>query len=71
MKHGAMTAHRALGVSPFNFLPLKKGNPAVKRLQEVVGLGDLAVSAEFRMLGRDFLGKILHRARHRLAKILF
>ena len=67
MKYGATTAHRAWGVSPFNFLPLKKGNPAVKRLQEMVELGDLAVFDEFSMLGKAFIGKVVYRAREVIA----
>ena len=35
MKYGATTAHRAWGISPYNFVPLKKGNPDVKRLEEI------------------------------------
>ena len=63
MKYGATTAHRAWGVGPFNFLPLKVGNPAVERLRDMVENGDLAVFDEFSMLGKAFLGKVLYRAR--------
>ena len=63
MKYGATTAHRAWGVSPFNFLPLKAGNPAVERLGNMVENGDLAVFDEFSMLGKAFVGKALYRAR--------
>ena len=63
MKYGATTAHRAWGIPTFNFLPLRSGNPAVKRLSEIVENGDLAVFDEMGMLGKAFVGKVVYRAR--------
>ena len=63
MKYGATTAHHAWGV-PIGFCGyLKRDKPAYKRLREMLATADLAIFDEFSMLGKDFVGKILFRAR--------